>query len=182
MKRAQLVCLREGKQDIVFVNAFIKAYDPSWLRPHKSGNVYFEKCNGKTELLQKFPQVLLNCAKRGADTALIVLADVDDDCDSCEELKKKYIKAAKDYGIDDGLLKSVVFVFPKDRIENWIQFINDGVTDEAIEAPRVKNEVAVAAARKLADMCKTNIDDGQFPTSLKWSCKNWRRFVGRMRK
>ena len=48
----------------------------------------------------------------------------------------------------------VVFVFAKDRLENWIEFLLTGSTDEAQEGPRVKDGKRVAAAAKtLAQTC-----------------------------
>ena len=70
----------------------------------------------------------------------------------------------------------VVFVFAKDRIENWIEFLSTGKTDESKEGPHVKhNREAAEAAKKLASMCreaKPSVSD--IPPSLKWSCKNWK--------
>jgi len=36
------------------------------------------------------------------------------------------------------MFDKAVFIFPKDRIENWIQYLSTGVTDENTEGPRVK--------------------------------------------
>ena len=72
----------------------------------------------------------------------------------------------------------VVFIFAKDRIENWIEFLTTGNTDESKEGPRVKhNREAAEAAKKLASMCRENKPVSNMPPSLQWSCKNWRRLV-----
>jgi len=97
-KRTQIVCIHEGKKDsvdLVFINAFLKAYNPKWLRPYTTppttGIADYKPCGSKSELLQKFPQELENCIKRGSDTTLIVLADIDDKLKDGEELKKKVL-------------------------------------------------------------------------------------------
>jgi hypothetical protein len=137
-------------------------------------------CHGKVSLLEQFPKELSQCGKMGGNTTLVVMADVDDDCEHCDALKKKYRQAAKDAHIADDLFNQVVFVFPKDRIENWIQYLNTGTTDETREGPRVSNPDAVSAARKLAEKCKSGSHNDDFPPSLKWSCKNWKTLLDRM--
>ena len=77
--------------------------------------------------------------------------------------------------------KNVVFIFAKDRLENWIEFLETGSTDEEVEGPRVKQGRRVRdAAKSLADRCKKEQADPPFPPSLVWSCKNWHRLVKRM--
>ena len=83
---------------------------------------------------------------------------------------------------DTGLRKEqfdrIVFIFAKDRLENWIEFLQTGTTDESNEGPRVKNNRVVAdAARKLAEMCEEGRPVEHMPPSLQWSCKNWRALV-----
>ncbi|MDR3334981.1 MAG: hypothetical protein LBT13_08890 [Treponema sp.] len=60
-KRTQIVCIHEGTKgasiDPVFANAFLKSYDPEWVRPWKTGVVRFVACRGKSELLDAFPMV-----------------------------------------------------------------------------------------------------------------------------
>ena len=183
MKRTQLICLHEGKSgsvDSVFANRFMKTYDPSWMRPWKTGSIRFVPCGGKTGVLKQFPAELKNCDAMGGDTTLVVLADLDDDCKDGDALKEKYRKEAKAEQIDPDLFSQAVFIFPKDRIENWIQYLNSGKTDENVEAPRVKNSEAVEAAKKLAELCRSGSDSEGFPPSLKWSCTNWRKLTDRM--
>ncbi|MCL2479313.1 MAG: hypothetical protein FWF22_07415, partial [Treponema sp.] len=36
------------------------------------------------------------------------------------------------------MFDKVVFICPKDRIENWIQYLATGTTDENMEGPRIK--------------------------------------------
>jgi len=81
MKRTQLVCLHEGKRDSidrVFANSFLKAYRPNWIRPWGSNVARFIACGGKTELMKRFLEEVNICRSMGSSTALIVLADVDD--------------------------------------------------------------------------------------------------------
>jgi len=76
----------------------------------------------------------------------------------------------------------VVFVFAKDRLENWIEFLLTGTTDESKEGPRQKHGSAVAqAAKTLANRCASGASELKLPPSLAWSCQNWRRLVERMR-
>jgi hypothetical protein len=76
----------------------------------------------------------------------------------------------------------VVFIFAKDRLENWIEFLETGKTDESQEGPRVKhNRTAADAAKKLAEYCKTGKPVDQMLPSLQWSCKNWRALAERMK-
>jgi hypothetical protein len=75
-----------------------------------------------------------------------------------------------------------VFIFAKDRLENWIEFLLKGSTDEAQEGPRVKEGKSVAAAaKKLAQICKGRLQEVQLPPSLNWSCQNWRQLKERMK-
>jgi hypothetical protein len=138
-------------------------------------------CGGKTALLARFPYELSACKARGGDATLIILADVDDDCIDCEELKCKYHEKAKESGITEEEFEKIVFIFPKDRIENWIEFLNTGSTDENREGPRVSLDEAKIAAKKLAEACKLSSKiDQTFPPSLLWSCRNWRVLAKRM--
>jgi hypothetical protein len=75
----------------------------------------------------------------------------------------------------------VVFAFAEDRLENWVEFLNSGATDESKEGPRVKDSEAVKAARTLADLCLKGAPIPNIPPSLEWSCRNWRALVERMR-
>lgn len=181
-ERTELVCIHEGRAghsiDPIFARAFIKARNPSWVRSSR-----FKDCGGKLALLERFPAELRACDMQGGNTTLIVLADVDDDCTDCEALKKKYYEKAKESGISDELFEKVIFIFPKDRIENWIEFLNTGKTDESKEGPRVKNfALAVTAAKELAKRCsQSKQPDNSLPPSLQWSCRNWNALVERMR-
>ena len=76
----------------------------------------------------------------------------------------------------------VVFIFAKDRLENWIEYLKTGVSDESQEGPRVKhNRKAADAAKVLADRCRNHTADPPMPPSLAWSCSNWRKLAERMR-
>jgi len=158
-KRTQIICLHEGERnkegkqhsiDPIFANAFFKAYKPNWVR----GGLRPVLCGGKTQLLERFPKELKLCGLQGGDTTLIVMADVDHDSVDCDMLKAKYYAKAMEFGLPDELFEKVVFVFPKDRIENWIEFLTTGNTDESKEGPRVEPSVAAYAAKELARRCK----------------------------
>jgi hypothetical protein len=102
--RTQIVCLHEGIKgrsiDPVFINALIKALDPSWLRPYKGSNLMRRvDCGGRKELIKAMPGELRACLNAGAYTTLIVWADVDDDKDNCDQLKAEFWKTAQAEGI-----------------------------------------------------------------------------------
>jgi hypothetical protein len=186
--RTQIVCLHEGIKgrsiDPVFINALIKALDPSWLRPYKGSNLMRRiDCGGRKELIKAMPGELRACLNAGADTTLIVWADVDDDKDNCDQLKEEFWKTAQAEGISIEEFSQVVFAFAKDRLENWIQYLNTGSTDESVEGPRVKyDRQAADAAKILAKRCLNQTQEPPLPPSLDWSCRNWKSLVSRMKK
>jgi hypothetical protein len=184
-KRTQIVCIHEGKKgasiDPVFANSFLKAYDPEWIRPWVTGIARFIACGGKSELLKRFPGELRACEAAGGNTTLIVLADVDD-IESPEHVKEQYWDKAEAEGLSRESFERAVFIFPKNRIENWIEFLNKGATDENKEGPRVSEFSTVhEAAKKLARNCRSGAMNPLPPPSLQWSCTNWRALVDRMR-
>jgi hypothetical protein len=112
----------------------------------------------------------------------MVWADCDDDCADGEALQELFWEEAQQQGITQADFKSVVFIFAKDRIENWIEFLGTGRTDESEEGPRVRHsKMAAEAAKKLASMCTNSEAVDNMPPSLLWSCGNWRLLVGRMK-
>lgn len=183
----QIVCLCEGKSgqsiDEVFINRLIRSLDPSWVRPWGGSNtIRLVPCGGRGALIKKTPQELKSCLKAGGITTLIVWADCDHDCIHGDALRDKFWKEAQKNGIGNHDFERVVFILAKDRLENWIEFLHTGGTDEATEGPRVKhNREAADAAKKLAEFCKSGKPLEGIPASLKWSCKNWRALVDRMK-
>jgi hypothetical protein len=128
------------------------------------------------------PQELKACLGSGGQTTLMVWADLDDDMSDGNQLKAKVWETAQAEGITQAQFDGVVFVFAKYRLENWIQFLSEGATDESVAGPRVKhNRTAADAARALAERCKQAQATPAFPPSLEWSCRNWRNLVERMR-
>ena len=184
--RTQIVCLHEGQQgrsiDPVFIRILLKELDPAWIRPWKGSNIIRPvACGGRSNLIAKMPGELQACIAMGANTTLMVWADLDDDMDNGNQLRQKFHEEARQNGIADNDFDGVVFVFAKDRLENWIEFLLTGSTDEAQEGPRVKDGKRVAeAARRLAQTCRGQRPGVQLPPSLHWSCQNWRRLVERM--
>ena len=184
--RTQIVCLCEGEKgasiDEVFINKLIKLLKPAWIRPDDSNFVRPRPCGGRKALIEKMPGELRNCIDAGADKTLMVWADCDDNCTNGEALRAMFWREAERQGITREEFDRVVFIFAKDRLENWVQFLKTGKTDEAEEGPRVKNgREAADAANKLADYCKTGKPVDGMPPSLQWSCKNWRALVERMK-
>ncbi len=185
--RTQIVCLCEGAKgqsiDEVFINRLIKSLDPGWLKPWGGSNkLRLVPCGGRKTVIDKLPTELKGCLDAGGATTLMVWADCDDDCSDGESLKQKFWAVAQQRGVSRDDFDRVVFVFSKDRLENWIEFLQTGNTDEAKEGPRVKsNRDAANAARKLADFCKAGKPLDVMPQSLQWSCKNWRALAERMK-
>ena len=185
--RTQIVCLHEGKRgrsiDPVFIRTLLKALDPAWIRPWKNNFVRTIDCGGRGELIARMPTELLSCLEMGGDTTLMVWADLDDDVADGEDLKAMFRTVAQQAGITDDQFEQVVFAFAKDRIENWIEFLLTGKTDESKEGPRQKHDRPVAeAARSLARRCSLAAEEPRLPPSLAWSCRNWRTLVERMKR
>jgi len=181
-KRTQIVCLSEGKKgesiDPVFINRLIRSLAPKWIRPFKGSNlVRCIPCGGRKDVIARMPVELKACLKIGGQTTLMVWADLDDNMSDGEQLKATFWETAEAAGINQEQFAKVVFVFAKYRLENWIQYINDGATDESVKGPRVKNRIAADAAKKLADRCKQTQTQPALPPSLEWSCQNWHRLV-----
>ena len=187
VSRTQIVCLHEGKKgrsiDPVFINALIRGLNPAWIRPHNGSNLIRPiDCGGQKTLIEKMPAQLKICLNAGGNTTLMVWADVDHDKEDCEQLKQEFWKAAEAAGVSASEFSSIVFAFAKDRLENWIQFLTTGMTDENLEGPRVRHYREVAeAAKTLANRCQKQLTDPPLPPSLAWSCRNWRALVERMR-
>lgn len=186
--KTEIVCLCEGRRgesiDEVFINRLMKSLKPSWIRQKGSNVVRAFSCGGRKEVMEKMPSELRACLGAGCDSTLMVWADCDDDCDDGDALKAKFRLEAERQGITRDQFERVVFVFAKDRLENWIEYLETGATDESKEGPRVKNNRSVTvaeAAKKLAKMCQSGARVDDMPSSLQWSCKNWRALAARMR-
>ena len=112
----------------------------------------------------------------------MVWADLDHDMADGDKLKDEFWKRAQQDDITRPQFDKVVFVFAKDRIENWVQFLMTGATDESEEGPRLNDgRQAADAARLLAEHCSRGAAIPNVPPSLEWSCRNWRALVDRMR-
>lgn len=141
-----------------------------------------EPRGGRNDVIAEMPNQLRTCLAAGGHTTLMVWADCDDDYADPEALKAHFWTEAQRQAITKEQFERVVFIFAKDRIENWIEFLTTGNTDESEEGPRVKhNREAAEAAKKLASMCKDRKPVNNLPPSLQWSCKNWWMFVERMK-
>jgi len=170
-----------GSIDEVFINALMKSLKPKWVRPEGSNVVRLVPCGGRKALIEQMPAELQGCLEAGGHTTLMVWADCDD-CDDGESLKNKFWTEAQPRRISKDDFERVVFIFAKDRLENWIEFLNTGSTDESKEGPRLKhNGEAAKAAKKLAAFCKAGEPVDRMPPSLQWSCENWRALVERMK-
>jgi hypothetical protein len=133
-------------------------------------------------LIARMPGELRNCLAMGGNTTLMVWADLDHDMPDGETLKQEFWAVAQATGITREQFEQAVFIFAKDRLENWIEFLLTGITDESKEGARLKHDRPVAdAARNLAKRCLSGATVPQLPSSLSWSCQNWRKLVDRMR-
>lgn len=185
--RTQIVCLHEGKKgrsvDPVFIRVLLKALKPAWIRPWEGNNIIRPvDCGGRNDLMARMSAELQSCLARGGDTTLMVWADLDHDMQDGDELREKFWAVAQQTGIKKEQFEQVVFVFAKDRLENWIEFLLTGTTDESKEGPRQKHDRPVAdAAKSLARRCLSGAAEPNFPPSLAWSCRNWRTLVERMK-
>jgi hypothetical protein len=185
--RTQIVCLHEGSAgrsvDPVFINRLLRSLQPSWIRPWGGSNIVrLVPCGGRKALIEAFPRRLQEVLDAGGNTTLMVWADLDNDMADGDQLKDKFWMQALQHGIVRLDFDQVVFVFAKDRIENWVQFLMTGSTDELQEGPRVKDDKQVAdAARRLAEHCLNGAPIPNIPPSLQWSCRNWRALADRTR-
>lgn len=181
------MCLCEGVKgqstDAVFISRLMKSLHPPWLRPWPGSNaIRLVPCGGRQAVIERLPAELANCRNAGGNTTLMVWADCDHDCASPDALRELFWQEASRRHITTEQFDSVVFALAKDRLENWIEFLAAGRTDECREGPRVKHtRQAADAARKLAEMCRGNVAASDMPPSLQWSCVNWRALVERMR-
>ncbi len=183
--RTQIVCLHEGNQgrsiDPLFIRALIKKLDPAWIRPWPGNNVIRTvDCGGRLTLISKLPTEIKAAAQAGGNTTVMVWADVDDNMASPDALRAAFWAECQRAGISPERFEEVVFALAEDRIENWIEFLNKGSTDESREGPRAKDSEAVQAARRLAELCSKGAAVPNLPASLQWSCQNWRRLRERM--
>ena len=186
--RTQIVCLHEGKKgrsiDPIFIRAALKTLDPAWIRPWQGNNIVRTvDCGGRSDLIAKLPTELRNCLDMGGNTTLMVWADLDHDMADGEKLKQEFWTFAQQTGITKEQFDQVVFIFAKDRLENWVEYLLTGATDETKEGPRLKHDRPVAeAARSLAKRCLSGTAEPKLPLSLNWSCQNWRKLVEKMRR
>lgn len=185
--RTQIVCLHEGEQgrsiDPIFIRSLLKALNPPWIRPWLGNNMLRTvSCGGRNSLIAAMPGELRACLEMGGDTTLMVWADLDHDMENANALKAKFWNTAQQAGISAEQFEQVVFVFARDRIENWIEFLLTGATDESKEGPRQNRGRLIAdAARRLARICLSGATIPILPPSLAWSCRNWRALVERMK-
>jgi hypothetical protein len=160
----------------------MKTLKPSWVRREGSNVVRIQPCGNRSGVIKKTPTELRNCLNAGGHSTLMVWADCDHDCADGDALRALFWQEAQRQEITKEQFDRVVFIFAKDRLENWIEFLQTGNTDESKEGPRVKHDHKVAeAAKRLASMCGKGKSDKNMPPSLEWSCDNWRALVERMK-
>jgi len=132
-------------------------------------------------VIERLPGELRSCLRAGGKTTLMVWADCDHDCPAPDDLRALFWAEAQQQGISQAEFDTVVFALARDRIENWIEFLQTGATDESKEGPRLKHtRPAADAAKKLARFCSGGEPATNLPDSLQWSCANWRELAKRM--
>jgi len=167
--------------DPVFINRLMRSLKPAWVRPWGSNWIRLEPCGGRKNVIEVLPNKLQQAFDAGGNTTLMVWADLDHDMPDGDALRNEFWREAQQQGVKRETFDRVVFVFAKDRIENWVQFLMTGATDELKEGPRLKDDKQAAdAARLLAEHCSRGAPIPNIPPSLEWSCQNWRRLVERM--
>jgi hypothetical protein len=185
--RTQIVCLHEGRKgrsiDPIFICSLLKRLKPAWIKPWQGNNIVRPvDCGGRKDLIAKMPGELRNCLDMGGNTTLMVWADLDHDMPDGDKLKQEFWAVAHQAGITKEQFEQVIFAFAKDRLENWIEYLLTGKTDESKEGPRQKHGHSVAeAAKALAQRCASGAPEPKLPPSMAWSCQNWRKLVDRMR-
>jgi hypothetical protein len=131
-------------------------------------------------LIARLPAEVNAAEQAGGNTTVMVWADVDDNMAGPDALREAFWAECLRAGIARARFEEVVFALAEDRLENWIEFLNTGTTDEAREGPRVGDPEAVRAARRLAELCSQGGPVPGMPASLAWSCANWRALKKRM--
>jgi hypothetical protein len=129
--RTQIVCLHEGEKgrsiDPVFICALLKALDPAWIRPWKGSNKFRPiDCGARSSLIARMPRELRTCLEMGADTTLMVWADLDDDMDDGEQLRREFQKNATQNGLTEEDFDRVVFIFAKTGSKTGSSFYSLG--------------------------------------------------------
>ncbi len=136
--RTQIVCLCEGAEgssiDGVFINKLMKTLSPNGVRREGSNFVRPQPCGGRSEVIKRTPAELKHCLSAGGDTTLMVWADCDANCDDGDSLKDKFWKEAEQSGITKDDFNRIVFISAKYRLENWIEFLTTGNTDDSKRA------------------------------------------------
>src|SRR5712671_2278504 len=102
--RTQIVCLHEGKKgrsiDPVFIRTLLKALAPAWIRPwHGNNIVRTVDGGGRSDLIKQMPTELRACLAMGADTTLMVWADINHDLADGEQLRAEFWKFASQTGV-----------------------------------------------------------------------------------
>lgn len=181
------MCLHEGNRgrsiDPIFIRSLIRSLAPNWIR-HWDGNNAIRTVDkgGRSRLVSSLADEIKVGRNVGSSLTIMVWADLDHDIGDGGALKEVFWSQCKEQGITKEEFDQVVFVFAKDRLENWIEFLLSGKTDESREGPRVKDNRSVReAAKRLAEACKSNKKMADCPPSLAWSCKNWHALVDNMR-
>lgn len=181
--RTRVLCLHEGESgrsvDPVFIRNTLEDLVSSWARPWNGQNTLRTQAKGsRSSLIAELPKEIKSLRGLGSSLTILVWADVDDKMPDCDTLKRQFESRCKADGVTKEEFDAVIFVFAKDRLENWIEYLIEGKTDESIEGLKVgkyskDTQRAKEAAQKLAKACKFNEPLVNCPPSLEWSCRNW---------
>ena len=118
----------------------------------------------------------MNAVRARPGTALVVLIDADRD--SVETIRRLLDDRLKQEQMNALSSEDRVFIAsPKWRIENWIEYLKTGKTDEKSQGPRLDDEgSARTLALDLHRKCLVKSPLLNVPPSLGKACEEWQLF------
>jgi hypothetical protein len=168
-KRVEIVFLHEDTQHQSFGTAFLnKITRVRRIEPVRMGR--------RSMLVNDFPRQLKAVRSRGGKAALVVLIDADHD--SVQEIREVLDRRLKEADMPTISPEDPIFIaIPKWRIENWIEYLRTGDTDEAAQGARLIDEASARPlAAKLHETCLNGPPLASPPPSLEQACTEWQRF------
>lgn len=169
MARVEIVFLHEDTQHQSFGTAFLNQIKTMRrIEPVRKGS--------RALLVQDFPRQVKAVRSRGGAAALVVLIDADRD--SVDKVWNILNDRLKQEGMSVISSSDLIFIAsPKWRIENWIEYLRTGATNEELQGPRLEDEGSAREdAGSLYQMCVTRALPPNPPPSLKAACEQWLAF------
>lgn len=172
-RRVQIVFLCEDSQHQSFGLAFLG--ELTGIR-----NIETVRAGSRANVINRFPKELKALRSRSG-SALVVMIDADKD--SVSDVRQIIDQKLAQTGEPPVRVKDLVFVAsPKWRIENWIQYLREGHTDESKQGPRLDKENSCREdAKRLFESCIGNVALLQAPESLESACAEWKPFRNRIK-